>query len=149
MSWGYSSIGILMKQWQEKIQMRHIEFEEQVKIFHWASLQKRKYPMLEFIYSSQAGEKLKNAIVASRAKRAGMRSGVPDIFLPFPKGGYHGLFIELKRPVRKGYAKPVVSEEQKRFLTYLNEVGYCAKVCYGAEQAIQLIQLYAKGELNG
>lgn len=128
--------------------MKHIEYEEQVKIFKWAFMSKRKYPMLNFMYSSQAGEKLKNAIVASRAKRAGLRAGVPDIFLPYPKGNYSGLFIELKRPIKKGYASPKVSDEQKKFLVYLNQVGYCAKVCYGAEQAIQLIELYIKGEYN-
>lgn len=122
--------------------MQHIEHQEQVKVFEWASYQTKRYPCLAYMHASTAGERFKNAIQASRAKRAGMRKGVPDILLPYPQGDFAGLFIELKRPIIKGQSRPQISPEQRSWLDYLNAVGYKAIVCYGAGQAIESIQEY-------
>ena len=70
-------------------------------------------------------------------KAEGVRSGVPDIFLPVPRKGYHGLFIELKR-VKKG----VKSANQKDWLAELNNQGYLAVTCYGAEETKNVIRSY-------
>ena len=129
--------------------MQHIEYQEQCKVFQWARYNEKRYPFLAFMHASTAGERFKNAIQAHRAKLAGMRKGVPDIFLPHISQGYAGLFIELKRPIRKGYAKPQVSLEQKQWLEYLRQAGYYACVCYGAEQAINAIESYIKETNNG
>ena len=37
-------------------------------------------------------------IEASRLKAMGVLPAVPDLFLALPLGGYHGMFIEVKRP---------------------------------------------------
>lgn len=37
-------------------------------------------------------------IEASRLKAMGVLPGVPDLFLALPSGGYHGMFIEVKKP---------------------------------------------------
>ena len=47
------------------------------------------------IHCSLNGVKL-SGTQAKIAKGQGMLSGVPDLFLPVPKNGYHGLFIEMK-----------------------------------------------------
>ena len=47
-----------------------------------------------------------------------MLSGVPDLFLPVPKNGYHGLFIEMKSE------KGCLTENQQWFLTNAESVGY-------------------------
>lgn len=154
--------------------MQHIEYEEQKKIFQWARLCERQYPMLKFLNSSQNGVRITNIREATRAKASGMKKGYPDIFLPYPyyqeivvesndkakvgllmsgkkvsMGGetrreikFCGLFIELKRPKVKGKANPVVSKEQQEWIDYLNSVGYYATVCYGSEEAIELIKRY-------
>lgn len=124
--------------------MQFIEYSEQVKIFEWAFYKQKALPPLKFLFASQAGEKFKSQTQAYRAKLAGLRAGVPDIFLPYPCGGFCGLFIELKRPYKKGASKPKISEAQLEFLDYLNKVGYLARVCYGAEEAIDLIENYIK-----
>lgn len=116
-----------------------VEHVEQVKVFDWARLYESKYKCLKYLNSSQNGVRITNIRGAVRAKKAGMRAGFPDIFLPYPTQLYAGLFIELKRPIIKGQSKPVVSKEQKEWIEYLNSVGYKAVVCYGANEAIQTI----------
>jgi hypothetical protein len=61
---------------------------------------------------------------------------VPDLCLPVPRLGFHGMFIELKT----GKNKP--SPEQAEFLDTLAEQGYYAAVCWGAEEAIREIKEY-------
>jgi hypothetical protein len=50
--------------------------------------------------------------IAGKLRAEGVRAGVPDICLPVPRGEYHGLFIELKRP-KGGH----VSEEQEAWIS--------------------------------
>jgi len=52
--------------------MRHLESAHQQQVIEWARMASRS------------------------AKGQGMLSGVPDLFLPVPKNGFHGLFIEMK-----------------------------------------------------
>ena len=68
--------------------------------------------------------------------RLGVKSGVPDLFLPYPVGDVHGLWIELKAD------KGRVMGSQREWIEYLRSQGYAAYVCRGAEQAINCIQLY-------
>jgi hypothetical protein len=69
---------------------------------------------------------------AARLKVEGVFSGVPDLFIPAWR-----LWIEMKRT--KGGS---VSPEQKDWIKYLEEVGYCVKVCKGAEDAKGQIQAF-------
>lgn len=81
----------------------------------------------------------RNAREAVNLKRQGVKAGVPDLFLPVAKGGYHGLFIEMK----VGKNKP--TENQIKWMSLLSEQGYAVSVCYGADKAIKAIQGYLKG----
>ena len=71
-------------------------------------------------------------------KKSGVSSGVPDLFVAYPNRKYHGLFIEMK------YGKNKPTENQKKWIDYLNSVGYLACVCYGANEAIKLINEYVE-----
>lgn len=73
----------------------------------------------------------------------GVRSGVPDMFLPVPMGGSHGLFIELKRA--EGGR---LSEAQRKWLTWLGELGYTAVCCHGWEEAKAAIEDYMRAEIS-
>ena len=75
---------------------------------------------------------------AVRLKSEGLKPGVSDLCLPVPLNGYHGMYIEMKRPDHKN--KP--TREQKDWLDYFNSVGYKAVVCYGYEDAVREIQKY-------
>lgn len=75
-----------------------------------------------------------------RNRQMGMRKGVPDLMLPVPMKGYHGLFIELKTDSGR------LSEEQRRWLNALNKFGYLAVMCRGWEQARDEIERYMEGD---
>ncbi|MFA9487094.1 MULTISPECIES: VRR-NUC domain-containing protein [unclassified Moraxella] len=80
-------------------------------------------------------------------KLLGTKAGFPDLFLFIPKGGYHGLFIELKTPkgkTKNGKTRQAgkVSDNQEMMIDRLNAVGYKAVVVYGANEAIDEIKAY-------
>ena len=74
---------------------------------------------------------------ASRLKNEGVLAGVPDLVVPTARGGYHGLYVEMKR--RTGGR---VSEAQRRVLDYLQDQGYFVTVANGADEAWDRIQFY-------
>lgn len=78
-----------------------------------------------------------NAREGARFKRMGLMKGFPDFFVPYARNGKHGLFVELKRKAG-AYVKP----EQQAWLDLLNEAGYKAIVCRGADCAIREIENY-------
>ncbi len=65
-----------------------------------------------------------------------MLSGVPDLFLPVPRGCFHGLYIEMKSD------KGRVTDNQRWFLSKTEGLGYKTAVCYSAKEAIETIQDY-------
>ena len=147
--------------------MSKLEHSEQVELFKWAAkvaylgfelaeVEKSppnsfRKPVLELKLmfaipngGSRGDSALSRQIRGNQLKAEGVRSGVPDIFLPLGKRGYNGLFIELKR-ADKGNSR--VSENQDDFIPRLREQGFCAEGCYGAERAKELIKWYFK-EVN-
>lgn len=95
---------------------------------------------------------LRDKITAGNLKREGVKAGVPDIFLPIPRGGYHGLFVEMKRrETRKaGRRKASVvdraagstSHVQDDWIARLRARGYGAASAIGYEAARDLIRQY-------
>lgn len=86
-----------------------------------------------------ANEGKRSAYYGAKMKRMGLSKGFPDLFFPSPQGKYHGLMIELKRDNK---SKP--TSEQIEWISYLNKQGYCAKVCYGVDEATRQIDEYFK-----
>ena len=116
------------------------EHAHQVALFAWAKLQYRAYPELRWLYATPNGG-ARNPITAAKLQREGVRRGVPDLYLPVPRRGYHGLWIELKRPGRHA-----VSPEQREWIAGLNGHGYRAVVCVGWEAARAEIEAYLRPE---
>ncbi|MCW6608454.1 VRR-NUC domain-containing protein [Yersinia ruckeri] len=73
---------------------------------------------------------------ARDAKRLGLRKGVPDLFLALPRGGYAGLWIEMK--ILNGKPTP----DQNHWLKRVKDAGYVAYVCHSANQAENIILEY-------
>lgn len=115
------------------------EADEQQMLMEWARLAACKWPELRLMHHIP-NEGKRSIPAAMQLKRMGLRGGVPDICLPVARGGYHGLYIELKR-VRGGK----LSDEQREWLEALAGEGYCARVCKGWREAAELTGKYLSG----
>lgn len=109
---------------------------EQTQLFTWAQYASGKYPELALMYHIPNGGKRSKA-EAVRFKAQGVKAGVPDVCLPVARGKYHGLYIELKR-VKGGR----VSAAQEEYIEALRKQGYKVTVCFGMEQARDVIVEY-------
>ena len=110
------------------------EHDEQVKVIQWCDAHHDR--RISRIYSHLNG--LRAPIGAAiKAKVSGGRKGIPDLFLPVPCGGFHGLYIEMKR-LKGGSLTP----EQKDWIKFLSDSGYKAAVCKGHKSAIEVIKEY-------
>ncbi len=105
------------------------------KVIAWARANENNYPYLWMLHSSLNGVKMTKA-QAGRAIAQGMLSGVPDLFLPVRRGGYAGLYIEMK------WGKNTTTPNQKTYKADVESQGFLAKVCYSAKEAIEVIQKY-------
>ena len=111
------------------------EAQEQIALIQWANLQSGKYPELALLYHIPNGGS-RHPAEAARLKQQGVKAGVPDLCLPVARGGYNGLYIELKT----GRNKP--TSLQKEWLSWLNQQGYRAVVCWGWQAAKDEIMAY-------
>ena len=114
------------------------ESTEQQALFEWAEIAAKKTPELSLMYAVPNGGK-RNIATAVRLKKEGVKSGVPDICLPVPRGKYHGLYIEMK----VGKNKP--SANQVQWIEQLQKQGYRVDVCYGWGEAVKVIVDYMLG----
>lgn len=118
------------------------EEEEQTVVMHWAAMAAGRWPELRLLFHIPNGGK-RSKSEAVRFRAAGVRSGVPDLFLPCARGGYHGLWIEMKAMGGR------VSREQEKWRKELLEQGYMSVVCYGAAAAIETIEKYMRQKEEG
>lgn len=113
------------------------EGEEQAALFDWAYLQRNTYPELDLLFHIPNGGS-RNRLEAANLKRQGVKAGVPDLCLPVARGGFHGLYIEMK------YEKNIPTENQNEWMNALQNQGYAVAVCYSWEQASKVITDYFK-----
>lgn len=118
------------------------ENQEQQLLFEWAALSAGRWPELALMYHIPNGGSRSKA-EAGRFKAEGVKAGVPDICLPAARGGYHGLYIELKR-VKGGRVSPA----QQGWIAALRDQGYCACVCKGWDDAAHIIKAYLEGRVG-
>lgn len=118
------------------------EDREQQALIKWsqqASI-RREFPELKLMFHIP-NERHCSAQEGKRLKLMGVKSGVPDLFLPVARSGRYGLFIELKS---EG-GKP--SENQCWWQNELMGQNYLAVICYGWIKASEAITAYLRGEL--
>ncbi len=117
------------------------EDEEQMALFTWAHHMAATghFPELSRLFHVPNGGS-RGPAEAGRFKAMGVKPGVPDVFLDVPRGGFHGLRIEMKR--RHGGK---VSEDQTDWIDWYNANGYRAVICYGWDEAREEIENYLHG----
>lgn len=115
--------------------MHHSEHMHQVSLINWFDIQYPQYAQRLFAIPNGGH---RHVAVAAKMKKEGVRAGVPDCFLPVPANGYHGLFIEMKKPDGR------TSATQKDWIKYLNSQGYLAEVAFGFEDAKTIVTNYLK-----
>ena len=111
--------------------MKRSEASEQAALFSWAQY----YPELKWMHAIPNGGS-RNKAEAANLKRQGVKAGISDIFIPLARGGYHGMYIEMK------FGKNKPTEKQKEFMQYAENEGYYTAVCYSADEAIKKIEKY-------
>jgi hypothetical protein len=110
------------------------EKQEQEALFAWAQYRTDLQLMLHVVNEGRRSVQHTMAL-----KRQGMKPGVPDILFPVARGGYHGLWIEMKR---KDGGR--LSPEQRWWQKALLEEGYAVAVCKGFDEARETIDWYLR-----
>ena len=115
------------------------ESAEQTALFCWAALPETQslYPELKFMFHIPNGGS-RDKREAGRFKAQGVKPGVPDIFLPVPRNGWHGLWIEMKVGNNKE------SQQQKDYHAFLSSKHYAVSVCYSWQEAVENITFYLR-----
>ncbi len=132
----------------------HYEEKEQIALIEWSRFV--KVPDTNCVVSDLlfaipngaylAGNVGQRANQMRRLKRAGLKTGVSDLFFSCPRGGYSGLYIEMKKP-RDKFSGPAairnaLSDDQRKWQVLMLEMGYNAVTCYGFDEAKKVLTNY-------
>lgn len=117
----------------ELINSKQAEHWLQVRLFY--TLEKN-YPFeSKFIFAIPNGGHRSKATAAMMSYE-GQKKGTQDIFIPLPRGIYHGFFLEVK--TKKGTA----SAEQREKAEMYKEQGYLTAIKKGFDECLAIIDSY-------
>lgn len=114
------------------------EHSQQVALFSACAQYTEAYPDLKWFHAipngGSRGESKRGAMIQGATMKAeGLKKGIYDTFLPVPRMGYHGFYLEMKAPgtkklvsrgARAGQVDDGRSAEQIEFGTYVASIGY-------------------------
>jgi VRR-NUC domain-containing protein len=123
------------------------EAQEQIALMKWACLTKLSGMSIGTYLFHIPNQGKRSKMGGHQLVRMGLKAGVPDLFLAYPKWhtyllGYPGMFIEMKRRNLKNTPDGGLMPEQKDMLNLLDSVGYKCIVAYGWEEARDAILEY-------
>ena len=105
-----------------------LEEQEQMKFVSWLRVKKIRHIHI-------ANERMCSVVYKKKLKALGTYAGFPDLMIFLPN---RTLFIEMKRSDKR---LSRVSKEQSEWLEFLNLLDEgSAKVCYGADEAIEFVK---------
>lgn len=124
------------------------EHSQQAALFCWAADSVGKYPALAYMFAIPNGF-YGSSEQKGKMKAEGLRTGVCDVFLPWPSDPtkYHGCFIEMKIEKYRNHKNGGCKEEQIDFINFVTTWDYYCRVCYNWEEARDTLVAYLKGEL--
>jgi hypothetical protein len=102
----------------------------------------RLYPQYaDYLFAIPNGGSRRNKFEGYRLKAQGVKAGVSDLFLPIPRGGFHGIWIEFKAAPPFDAA---VTDSQKEWLAKMKEQGYDAHLAKGVAAALEIFSHYLR-----
>lgn len=135
---------------QHRNTMQHVEHQHQVALIHWsravalapAADIRPGSKVVDYLLAIPNGGKRASAREGARLKAEGVKPGVSDLMLPLRRGGFAGLWLELKAPGKKP------TKEQREWIDRMNAAGYFATWCDDWQVAAQVITDYLHGQLR-
>ena len=119
------------------------EFELQCAV---AEYLRRQYPNVMFLSDVRASLKLTIPQQVRQKKLQADNFAMPDMLIFYPKGGFHGLFLEFKAetPFKEDgtLKKNAHIEAQAAAIERLNDLNYVAEFVWDFEMAKELIDTY-------
>lgn len=138
-----------------KAKRSHPEADAQEAFIKWAALIRTPLGMLiNFVIAIPngahlAGDEKRRGVQMAHLQKQGLRAGASDLFIAYPAHGYHGLFMEMKRPRRDfktaADAERAVTEEQVKFMAYMRQAGYRTVIAFGFDEATLQWDMYSRG----
>ena len=101
------------------------ERQIQIRCVSWF---KARYPECAGVFMAIPNGSARNPWTAKNLKDEGVLSGAPDLLLLFPRHGYAGLCIEMKKPGGR------MSDSQKAFKAAVERFHYKYVVCYSEDE---------------
>ena len=114
------------------------EHQQQASVINWANAQIAEYPCLEFLFAIPNAGAGNQSGQAGKMKAEGVKPGVPDLCLPYPRGVWHGLYIEMKRELG------TIAPAQLRWHEWLRQQDYYIATAYGEEIAKMILTQYIR-----
>lgn len=113
------------------------ESQHQMAVIKWtqqASI-RQKWPELKLLFHIP-NERHCTPQQGKNLQRMGVKRGVPDLFLPVPRGRYNGLWIEMKSETGSA------TDDQEWWGEQLLGQGYMWEVCHGWTSAVRVLEWY-------
>lgn len=110
-----------------------------INLYNWFT---HEYPELADDLHHFANERKCSIQEGRILKRMGVKRGVSDLFLAFPRNGYAGLWIELKEVNGR------LTKEQTEFLSRKCERGYRIFAAFGLEAGKEAFLNYLSGYIR-
>lgn len=113
------------------------ESQHQMAVMKWTQQEsiRRKWPELKLLFHIP-NERYCTPQQGKNLQRMGVKRGVPDLFLPVPRGRYKGLWLEMKTE------RGTTTDDQEWWGRQLQGQGYMWEVCHGWESAVRVLEWY-------
>ena len=111
------------------------EHDEQVALFQFLVVHESRHPELKMVFAIPNGGH-RHIATARKMKAEGVRPGVLDICVPCPRGGFTGLWVEMK------FGKNKLSPQQEEWREMMLREGWQVVVCYDWAAAAKNVFAY-------
>lgn len=118
-----------------------------LKTYGAATLGQDAIPELKWFFAipnggSRGDNEQSRVIRGGQLKAEGVKPGVHDTLLPVRRGGYCGLFVEMKKPQTDKQKAGKLSDDQKEFGAFVQDQDYGWVCCYTWRDAANMLKQY-------